>query len=405
MSDNFKNKKPISPNEFDGGGTDDVNEIESMRSLLQSGVQITNQSNVSNEPPPPVKLSGNVPPQVYQSMKQPQFSNHPLNQQNFSSNEEFDPMSENMTEAQAMYYNAKKLMNQQKNTSPEQNFTPNQMVQRTKYDQFKDPQFEKIIDQLTGVKFEEIELPSRGKFYFQGEGPSDGIIHIRPMTGAEEQILTTPRLVKKNLSLNMIFKECIGEQINPELLLSEDRTYILIYLRGISYSTSYDVEIKCPSCDKSSQQKIPLDLLEVNYCPDDFDIQSLEDTLPSSGLKVRYRLSTGRDEILVQEHKDKRIKDWGADVTDDSNLFRMSLLVEEIEGITNKTMIQQIVARLPIGDMAYLRELINNPPFGVNTKIGIACPHCLNDFELEMPMELGFFFPKPNLQRKKQQQV
>lgn len=82
-------------------------------------------------------------------------------------------------------------------------------------------------------------------------------------------------------------------------------------------------------------------------------------------------------------------------------LYRSSLLIEEIEGVVNKTHIQHILERLPINDMAYIRELLNEPPFGVKTKVGMICPHCAHEFETEMPMELSFFFPKPSLQKKK----
>jgi len=430
--DIFQQRPAINPHEFDGGGTDDEGSVDAMKAHLQAGMQAATPT--PSTPPPPVQMTGKIPPQVQAAMNQPQFANHPLNQpQTFQQQQpqqqqpqqqqpQQQPMQfrqddvqlpQAMSDAQAMYQNARKLMAQQQDQQqqPQQfnpaSFNPQQIVQQNKYSEFKDPRFEEVMDRLTrrAGNFSEIELPSKGKFYLRGEGPSNGILHIRPMTGNEEQILTTPRYVKKNQSLNMIFKECIGEQINPDLLLSEDRTYLLIFLRGISYSPLYDVEIKCPECTKTFQNQIHLGGLDVNYCPDDFGPSDLVDTLPNSGLKVQYRLSTGRDETVIQEHREDRINKWGADVTDDTTLFRSALLIEEIEGITNKLMIQQIVSRLPIGDMAYLRELLNEPPFGVDTKIGIICPHCSHEFKVDMPMELSFFFPKPNLQKKKKQQA
>jgi hypothetical protein len=400
MSDKdiFRQQRPaINQGEFDGGGTDDEAAVDALRGQLGAGVQMT----------------GNVPPHI-QQMMQP---DHPLAQpqqgQQFQQPQQ-GQFQQPMSEAQLMHQNARKLMQQrgQQQQQPQEpqfnpNFNPAQMVQQNKFAEYRDPKYEETMRRLIGLSgnYDEIELPSKGKFYLRGEGPSNGLLHIRPMTGHEEQILTTPRFVKKNQALNMIFKECIGEQINPDLLLSEDRTFLLIYLRGISYSPLYDVEVKCPSCDKAFQTQIHLNSLEVDFCPDDYGAVDLEDVLPNSGLGIRYRLSTGRDETLTQEHKDKRVKDWGDQIADDTTLFRASLLVEEINGITNKTMIQQILEKLPIGDMAYIRELLNEPPFGVNTKVGIVCPLCSHDFEVDMPMEVGFFFPKPNLKKKKKQQA
>lgn len=374
--DIFK-QRPINPSEFEGAG-EEPSGVEAMRAHLQGGVQMT----------------GAIPPQISAAMQ----SDHPLHN-----------APPTMTEADALYQNARRLMkqgSQQQELPQQQPFNPNFEAPKfdpkdVQYKEFKDPEFEAIMGKLAGLTYDEIELPSKGKFYLRGEGPSNGVLHIRPMTGNEEQILTTPRYVKKNQALNMVFKECIGEQINPDMLLSEDRTFLLIYLRGISYSPSYDVEIKCPQCTKSFQNQIHLNNLMVDMCPDDFGPDDLVDTLPNSGLQVTYRLSTGRDETMVQEHRDQLVKQWGSEVADDSSLFRASLLVQKINTISNQLMIKQILGRLPIGDMAYLRELLNEPPFGVNTKVGIICPHCSHEFEVDMPMELGFFFPKPNLAKRK----
>jgi hypothetical protein len=401
--DIFKQQRPpINQGEFDNGTSDEagVNDIRQ-----QLGV------------PGGVQMTGNIPPQI-QSMMSP---DHPLNQSTFQPPNFSTPQNEsseaafNQGNAAAMHQQAKRYLNMPNQQNPQQppelqfnpNFTPQQALQEARYGDFKDKAYEDLLKRLqpkTGT-YDEIELPSRGKFYLRGEGPSNGILHIRPMTGREEQILTTPRFIKKNQAINMVFKECIGEQINPEFLLSEDRNFLLIYLRGISYSPIYDVEVQCPGCTKPFQTKIHLNSLEVDFCPDDFDANDLEDTLPNSGFKIRYRLSVGRDETAVQDHKDQRVKQWGDQVADDSTLFRASMLVEEIEGVTNKMMIQQLLERLPIGDMAYLRELMNEPPFGVDTKVGVVCPMCAHEFEVDMPMEVGFFFPKPTLQKKKKKQA
>lgn len=67
--------------------------------------------------------------------------------------------------------------------------------------------------------FEEILLPSRGRFYDGTDGPVDGKIHIRPMTGEEEQILATPRFVKKGIAINMIFQNVLKNQLSQKIFL------------------------------------------------------------------------------------------------------------------------------------------------------------------------------------------
>jgi hypothetical protein len=244
--------------------------------------------------------------------------------------------------------------------------------------------------------YEEVILPSKGRFYDGEDGPTDGVIHIRPMTGEEEQILATPRFVKKGQAINMIFNRCMQEKFNSEAFITPDRTYLLIYLRGISYTQDYEVEVKCPHCDRKFSTNIDLNGLYVESCPDDYSVSNLSDTLPTTELKFNYRLSTGMDEQRIQEYRDRKLR-GGFDTSgqaDDTLIYRTSLMIEDIEGITDKNELVALLKKLPINDVAYLRNVVNQPPFGVETTVEIPCPGCLADFEIELPLEANFFFPR-----------
>ena len=252
-----------------------------------------------------------------------------------------------------------------------------------------------LLETLKGnnATYEEIQLPSKGRFYNGEDGPADGVVAIRPMTGEEEQILATPRFVRKGQAINMIFQKCLRENYRPENLLTVDRTYLLIYLRGISYSTNYDVEIKCPECEKKFSTSIDLSSLYVEACPDDYG-PILQDVLPTTKLPFRYKLSTGKDEQEIQDHRDRRIKAFGDASADDTLLYRTAVLLVDIDGITNKNELQILLKSLPINDVAYIRNCITEPPFGVDTNIEIVCPSCLQEFEMDLPLEANFFFPR-----------
>jgi hypothetical protein len=252
-----------------------------------------------------------------------------------------------------------------------------------------------LLEGLRGstTVFEEIELPSKGKFYDGENGPSNGIVSLRPMTGEEEQILATPRFVKKGQAINMIFQKCLKENFRTENLLTIDRTYLLIYLRGISYGPSYDVEIKCPECETKFSTSIDLNSLYVEYTPDDFGPE-LRDVLPTSKLPFSYRLSSGKDEQEIQDHRDRRIKAFGDNGVDDTLIYRTAQLLNDIDGIVNKNELQILLKNLPINDVSYIRNMINEPPFGVNTDVDIVCPSCLAEFNIDLPLEANFFFPR-----------
>lgn len=257
------------------------------------------------------------------------------------------------------------------------------------------PEFEEVVARLREQSFvyDEIMLPSRGVCYNGGDGPQDGVLHVRAMTGEEEQILATPRYVKRGTAINMIFQRCVRETIKADDLLSVDRTYLLIALRSISYGHNYEVEIRCPDCNHKFPYTIPLNQLMVDYCPADFD-PAMQDKLPKSGLSFSWSLPRGKDENLVTEYRDKRVKEYGDAATDDSLLYRIALMLINIEGVTDKTELMILLKKLPIQDVSYLRSIANDPPFGVDTKCDISCPNCFHDFEVELPLEAGFFFPR-----------
>lgn len=243
--------------------------------------------------------------------------------------------------------------------------------------------------------YEKIELPSKGKFYNGEDGPTDGVIHLRPMTGEEEEILATPRFVRKGQAINMIFNRCMKESYDSSGFLTQDRTYMLIYLRGISYTPDYDVEVRDPESDQTFATTINLNDLYVDYCSADFGAENLEDVLPTTGYSFRYRLAVGKDEQEIQEYRERRAKNFDlSGQADDTLLYRTAHLIEEIEGLTDKLEIQTLLKKLPIQDVAYLRTVVNEPPFGVDTKVNITNPYTLRDFEIELPLESNFFFPR-----------
>ncbi len=252
--------------------------------------------------------------------------------------------------------------------------------------------------------YEPVELPSKGRFYDGTDGPMDGVVHLRPMTGEEEEILATPRFVRKGQAINMIFRRCMQEKhFDPQKFITADRTYLLIYLRGISYTPDYDVEVRCTECETKFATVIDLNSLYVDQCPPDFALENLQGTLPTTGLSYSYRLSRGADEQDIQEHRDRKMKGFDtAGLADDTLIYRTAQLVESIEGLTDKHELVQLIKRLPINDVAHLRNVVNAPPFGVDTNVEINCPSCLADFTVDLPLEANFFFPKRKTQNQNQ---
>ena len=365
-------RKKINPEDISSEPSDPLADI---RRIQQAVAQETGNSIAEpfNKAEAPFEIEGNIPPEFKAMLAAKKAQNQQTAQA--------PPKDENFETFEAPPERPRKVPKAQK-------ATPDGKVNLRVTGSDK---LEGLLERLA-VKhqWESLDLPSKGRFY-SSIGPT---INIRPMTGEEEQILATPRWVKRGKAIDMIFQRCIKENVVTEELLSIDRTHLLIYLRGISYTPEYDVEIRCPACTTKFSTIINLNDLEVDFCPDDFTTDSLEGVLPTSGFEYRYRLATGQDEQEINAYRERRIQQWGDQSEDDTLLYRTALLLEEIEGVTSKRELTQLLKRLPINDVAEIRNVINDPPFGVDTAVPMLCPNCNEEFKIDLPLETNFFFPR-----------
>lgn len=288
-----------------------------------------------------------------------------------------------------------KMINSREKTE-EPNYSMPQNNQSIESIQGQTDKFQEMMSQLTSQSqiYETITLPSLGKFYNGTDGPVDGKLEIREMTGNEEQILATSRFTRRGEAVDMIFNSCIRGGYRSENLLSIDRKFLLFYLRGISYTENYEVEITCPNCQTKFPYNIDLNTLNVEFCPDNFSNTSMKGVLPVSKFPYNYRLARGIDEKSIQDHRARKSKFNNNNALDDSLIYTLSVLIEDINGITDKLAIQQLLKSMRTQDLTELRNQINDPPFGVETEIDIECTSCLEKFDIDLPIDTNFFFPR-----------
>jgi hypothetical protein len=377
-----QSRKKITPEDLSGQAE---NPLDSIKEVQQAVAKETGKDVVKPFENAPFEISGNVPPEFRAALQR-----HAQARKE-SEAEMVGKTRPNVIKDEEEGFETFEAPPERKRPVAKAKATPDAKVRVQGSDNL-----EKLLGQLAEHhQWEEFTWPSKGKFYTN----IPETVNIRAMTGEEEQILATPRWVRKGKAIDMIFRRCIKEPINTEELLSVDRTHLLIFLRGISYTPEYDVEIKCPNCAIKFAHVIDLNDLEVDVCPDDFGPENLSGTLPVSGFKYRYRLATGQDEQEISAYREKRINQWGDQGEDDTLLYRTALLLEEIEGVTMKKELAILLKKLPIQDVAHLRNEINQPPFGVNTELPILCPNCSEEFNIDLPLETNFFFPRKKQER------
>jgi len=238
--------------------------------------------------------------------------------------------------------------------------------------------------------YESVLLPSKGALYPK-DWTKDGKISIRPMTIKEEKILNTVRLVKSGKALDMIFRACIEKpEIKVEELLSGDRSFLLFYLRCISYGAAYEYRINCPSCSTQFENVYNLNEMKVKYLGDKFK-EPVDFVLPISKKRIAYRLLRGADEVAMIEERERKLSSFNADQIDDSITFRLSQTIELLESVTDKFEIARLVDNMLAGDAAALRQNMIDTDCGVDTSVKHICPKCANEFQADIPLTVDFF--------------
>jgi hypothetical protein len=137
---------------------------------------------------------------------------------------------------------------------------------------------------------------------------------------------------------------------------------------------------------------IELDDLDVNLCPDEFGQRACPATCQqraSVQLPPRHGRTSRRSRLPREPHQQ-----WGDQGEDDTLLYRTALLLEEIEGVTMKKELALLLKKLPIQDVAHLRNEINQPPFGVDTQLPDPLPELLGRVQDRPPDGDQFFLPK-----------
>jgi hypothetical protein len=270
---------------------------------------------------------------------------------------------------------------------------------------FEGKSFEEVMAHVKQITdYRPMTLPSRGYLYPKGHQCASGSIFIRPMRSEEEEIIFNTALLKSGEGLEMILKRCVMVSQDMRLtapldLLSQDRTAILIFLRGL-LDTIYQAQFTCERCGHAFEVNIDLDNdLDCLYCENPDIREPFQTVLPQSGLIVEYRLPRGRDDLAIMNHIEDRKKKRGMRAKEDGLTFKLMQLVTGIQGCVNQGQREQVIKMITTKDLNHIRHQIDYPPFGVDTALTVECPKCNAENKTRLPINMDFFSPqsaKPN---------
>ena len=215
-----------------------------------------------------------------------------------------------------------------------------------------------------------IDLPGAGLL------GSPAVVNIRPFNFEDEKILRNIKKISDGSKVVQKLIERCTEGINYPTLSLVDKNYILYKLREVSYGDSYNVEVTCPQCSDVNSLGILFSELPVVYATEEL-LSNLKVTLPDSEVVVSYKLPTVAEEELLSD---------ASNILD--HLWRF---IKDINGHTERIVIQGFLPKTTAKDVATLRGEVFNTNIGLQTKVGFICNGCSNDSIIELPITESFF--------------
>jgi hypothetical protein len=252
------------------------------------------------------------------------------------------------------------------------------------------------------INAQSVKLPSLGRLYEESH-PLYNVesVELKPMTTYEEDILTSSNLIKKGTVINTLIKSClVNKSIEPDNMYVFDRNTLLIALRVMSYGEEYNVRLECPniSCENKFNHSFNLKELPIKYIDSSLLVDKNNEfsfILPLSKDIIKFKFLTGKDEYdIIQTIKaSKRNSVTISDITNSVSL-RWIKQIKQIGNDRDSSIVASRVRKMLAGDSAALRNYIESIMPGIDLDTTLNCPICGEEFNITIPMEAEFFWPR-----------
>jgi hypothetical protein len=235
-----------------------------------------------------------------------------------------------------------------------------------------------------------VELPSKGKLYPNGTSE----IHIDYMTASDENLLSTPELIRKGTVMDELLKRKIkSDSIKPSELLNGDKDKIILQLRASSYGQYYDVKVTCPETGNEFEESIDLLTLnekELTVEPD--EMMEFTYTLPMSKKTVKFKLLTSGEFDRVLDAAQKQKEAYKAQVSETITLLLKSQ-IKEVDGNRDRNFVNKFIDRMRAGDSSAIRRYIKSIEPGIDYEYELTSPYTGNKFKATLNFGIDFFYP------------
>jgi hypothetical protein len=239
------------------------------------------------------------------------------------------------------------------------------------------------MEQTFNFPTEEIELPSKGLIYPADNPLSSGKIIMKYMTAREEDILTNQSYIEKGVVLDKLLQALIVSKINYNDLITGDKNAIMVAARILGYGSEYTFNY--------GGNEHTVDLTQIENKPFEVSNKGVNEfnyTLPSTDVKITYKILTHGDEQKIQAELDglKKInKNSSPELS-----TRLKYLITSVGGERDPKTIREFVDnQLLARDSRELRKHIKDTQPDVDLTF---FPDGSTD-RVDIPIGVKFFWP------------
>jgi len=241
-----------------------------------------------------------------------------------------------------------------------------------------------------------IGLPSKGWYYPEGHPLASGELEIYYMTAKHEDILTSRTLIARGVVIDKLIEALIvNKNIKYGDLLNGDKNALMVAARIMGYGKDYDATVTCPACDTTTTHTLNLETLsekELEFDPKNKGKNEFDFQLPFSKRTVTFKLLTHQDDRDIDNDLEAMKKVVKSEVSTEITT-RMKKTIVAIDGSRDNKTIREFVDAMPARDAVAYREYAKNINPHIELKSDFVCPSCGQESRLEVPIDVGFFWP------------
>jgi hypothetical protein len=242
------------------------------------------------------------------------------------------------------------------------------------------------MENKLSIPTEIVDLPSKGLVYPETSPLSSGEVEMKYMTAKEEDILTNQSYIQKGIVLDELIKSLIvTPNVKYEDMVVGDKNALLVAARILGYGKDYTFTYG------GEEQTIDLTTIENKPIDESLFTKGVNEfnyTLPSTGIKITFKLLTSADERKINaeiEGLKKVNKNASPELS-----TRLKYLITSVEGNREPKDIREFVDNnLLARDSRAFREYIKE----VQPDVDLTFFPDGSDSKINVPIGLSFFWP------------